>query len=171
MKFNRLCAFSCENLHSVLCLRGVTAGLSGSPGLLICAAHRFFCFFCRRFEIPSLTGELHLSQQTQRKRKRRRREGGVKREKPSEAHLSPPSASQHPTGRHYLSVKSQVTTLAAQPREGRHFRSHLLWKKVEKRKEIILRKVSARRKAEDKTSTKRKLTSCILCLSFRRQIR
>lgn len=44
-KFNRLAfglARQLQNLNCVVCLRGVTAGLALSPGLLICVAHLSF---------------------------------------------------------------------------------------------------------------------------------
>lgn len=83
----------------------------------------------RRFEIPSHSLGSRISHTTQKKgkgeeegRRRWRWRGGGG---PADSHLSPASASQVPTGRHRLSVKSQVTTVWAEPTEGRHFISHL----------------------------------------------
>lgn len=109
---------------------------------------------CRRFEIPSHSLGSCTSHTTQQKGKDREgREGSGKgrSSKPTESHLSPPSASRVPASCHYLSVKSQVTTLLAEPSEGRHFISHLpaclASKKSERLKKKTSRKVIHCRKA------------------------
>lgn len=167
-KFNRL-AFGLDrhlgNLNCVVCLRGVTAGLARSPGLLICAAH-LSSAGTLKFPLTRWGAASH----TQHKRKERS-EGGRQEGKPADSRLSPPHASQVPTGRQYLSVKSQVTTVLAEPSEGRHFISHLpdcpasieIKKRVKKEKIIVQKGHSWQQSLKSHTSQRDKTSANLLC--------
>lgn len=114
-KFNRVAfglARQLRNLNCAVCLRGVTAGLAHSPGLLICVAH-LSSAGALKFPLTHWGVASH----TQHKRKERRGEGKkgkILQNQQTVISLSPP------LGHRYLSVKSQVTTLLAEPSEGRH---------------------------------------------------
>lgn len=98
------------NLNCVVCLRGVTAGLAPSPGLLICAAH-LSSAGALKFPLTHWGATSHTQHKRKKKERKKGGGGGGEARGPADSHLSPLSASQVPTGRHRLSVKSQVTTV------------------------------------------------------------